>query len=284
MNEDSGKAKEIIISEEGKIDGIPFLEWAKLNNYTGVLKYIVKSQRKHACYFIVDGLLHSDDGPAYIGSTGYKEYLLFGNSVTEEFHKHYQSKILAMQNNTPKKEETESKFIPQIKSDLRTAGIRVACRKSVSIVRTTLISLLTKGKSLKETKSISKGIELLFESEYGKGIIGYLMGQLLPLVKDKFPEKYQPIMDELSTEFRVEGLAVVGEEALTGLFSVITLAQSGLMDSMNDLLNEASSETEKVRILNEPSLNEEVAPKKEEQEFETVSITNKKEKGKKQNK
>lgn len=152
-----------------------------------------------------------------------------------------------------KKEDikTEVKgFVPQVKSDLRKAGIRIACRKSVSVVRTTLVQLLTSGKSAKETKQISKGIKALFDSEYGKGMIGYLMGQFLPIIKEKFPEKYQPIMEELSTEFRVEGMAVAGEEALNSLMTMFSFAQKGLMDSMSDLLTE-SSDQEKIRVLNE---------------------------------
>jgi hypothetical protein len=83
------------------------------------------------------------------------------------------------------------------------------------------------------------------------------MGQLLPIVKEKFPEKYQPVMEELATEFRVEGLAVAGGEALTALGGLLTLAKGGLMDSMNSLLEDTG---EKIRVLDEKeSLNELIA-------------------------
>ena len=57
-------------------------------------------------------------------------------------------------------------------------------------------------------------------------------------------------MEELSTEFRVEGMAVAGEEALNSLMTMFSFAQKGLMDSMSDLLTE-SSDQEKIRVLNE---------------------------------
>jgi len=127
-------------------------------------------------------------------------------------------------------------FIKQFKSDSRQAGIRIACRKSVSVVQATLIQLLSHNKSAKEAKAIKKGIDSLFSSEYGKGLIGYIMGQAIPLVKTRFPEKYQDIMEELATEFRVEGMAVAGEEALNSILGLFKFAESGLIGAMTDLV------------------------------------------------
>ena len=153
--------------------------------------------------------------------------------------------------------KNEGGFMGQLKSDSRQAGIRIACRKSVSVVQSTLIQLLSHNKSPKEAKSIKKGIDALFGSEYGKGLIGYIMGQALPVVKVRFPEKYQDIMEELATEFRVEGMAVAGEEALDSVLGLFKFAETGLIGAMTELVEPV----EKLRIQSEKDQNQIEKPK-----------------------
>jgi hypothetical protein len=270
----------VYIDDPSLINGIDWLKWTKDNKYTGTA---VASNG--ATHWFKDGKRHREDGPASMFPEGVEYYLNGIGRTKEEFMKLTQRK---QENGNPKgtsvsnPKETENldvaekpTFITQAKVDLRQAGIRIACRKSVSVVKETLINLLSLGKTNKETKSIRAGITSLFESEYGKGLIGYLMGQLLPIVKEKFPEKYQPVMEELATEFRVEGIAVAGGEALTALGGLLTLAKGGLMESMNSLLEDT---TEKIRILDDKETLNELNANKNIKEEELIEVSkNKKE-------
>ena len=250
---------------EHKVDGI-------IHNDNGPAKYEFyyekagDSRRLRRIEYYKNGIIHRDDGPAsykpqYIIDTEKKTvfsvpdtfesyFYLNGKSITcidfiqqlIEKEKLIASfgKIPASISETKEVKKMESKeektFIGQVKSDARNAGIRIACRKSVSVVQSTLIQLLSHNKSPKEAKSIKKGIDALFLSEYGKGMIGYIMGQALPVIKTRFPERYQPIMEELATEFRIEGMAVAGEEALNSILGIFKLAEGGLMGAMTDLV------------------------------------------------
>lgn len=130
---------------------------------------------------------------------------------------------------------------PSFKSDLRKAGVRIACRRTVSVVRDTLVSLLSNGKSKSEAKKIKQGISHLFDTDIGKGIVGYIMGACLPMVKEYFPEKFQAITEELATEFRVEGMAVIGDGAITALLPMLGFAKNGIMDAMTDLVEHTNT-------------------------------------------
>lgn len=230
-----------------------------------------------------NGVLHREDGPAWcyftywlntatktvdrkFGRDGY--FYLNGNMVNI---KGFIANLINKENTTNVKESNKKEsaimetkkegkdFIGQFKSDSRQAGIRIACRKSVSVVQSTLIQLLSHGKSPKEAKSIKKGIDALFGSEYGKGLIGYIMGQALPVVKTKFPERYQDIMEELASEFRIEGMAVAGEEALNSILGLFKFAETGLIGAMTDLVEPI----EKLRVQPEKQEKEIEQPKQE---------------------
>jgi hypothetical protein len=107
------------------------------------------------------------------------------------------------------------------------------------------VSIITVGKTKTESKKIRDGIGALFDTEIGKGLVGYVMGACLPYVKEHFPERYQSIVDELATEFRIEGLAVVGDEAIKGLLPLLGLAKTGIIEAMNGLV---SGESAHVRV------------------------------------
>ena len=130
---------------------------------------------------------------------------------------------------------------PSFKSDLRKAGVRIACRRTVSVVRDTLVMMLSSGKSKSEAKKINQGISSLFDTEIGRGIIGYIMGACLPMVKEYFPEKFQAVTEELATEFRVEGMAVIGDGAITALLPMLGLAKNGIMEAMTGLVEQQGS-------------------------------------------
>lgn len=132
---------------------------------------------------------------------------------------------------------------PSFKSDLRKAGVRIACRRTVSVVRDTLVMMLASGKSKSEAKKINQGISSLFDTEIGRGIIGYIMGACLPMVKEYFPEKFQAVTEELATEFRVEGMAVIGDGAITALLPMLGLAKNGIMEAMTGLVEQQQPST-----------------------------------------
>lgn len=144
---------------------------------------------------------------------------------------------------------------PSFKSDLRKAGVRIACRRTVSVVRDTLVSLLSSGKTKSEAKKIKQGISHLFDTDVGKGIIGYIMGACLPMVKEYFPEKFQAVTEELATEFRVEGMAVIGDSAISALLPMLGLAKSGIMEAMTPLVEHTNTRVDtgpsKVRLSDE---------------------------------
>lgn len=132
---------------------------------------------------------------------------------------------------------------PSFKSDLRKAGVRIACRRTVSVVKDTLVMMLASGKSKSEAKKINQGISSLFDTEIGRGIIGYIMGACLPMVKEYFPEKFQAVTEELATEFRVEGMAVIGDGAITALLPMLGLAKNGIMEAMTGLVEQQQPST-----------------------------------------
>lgn len=263
-----------------------------VHNENGPAEYVFRSVKQpdgkfreeiDLVKYYKNGVWHREDGPAWCyfiywlntatktidrkpGRDGY--FYLNGNLVDI---KGFIANLINKENTTIAKESNKKEsaimetkkegkdFIGQFKSDSRQAGIRIACRKSVSVVQSTLIQLLSHGKSPKEAKSIKKGIDALFGSEYGKGLIGYIMGQALPVVKTKFPERYQDIMEELASEFRIEGMAVAGEEALNSILGLFKFAETGLIGAMTDLVEPI----EKLRVQPEKQEKEIEQPKQE---------------------
>ena len=122
------------------------------------------------------------------------------------------------------------------KSELKRAGVRVACRKSVKVAQDTLVSLFAAGKSKEETKRIRDGIASILSTELGKAGIGYVLGAVLPQVKEQFPEKYQAILTEFGSELRIEAMAVAGEEAIDVAMPILGMAKTGLMSAIEGLV------------------------------------------------
>jgi hypothetical protein len=191
-------------------------------------------------HWYLNGNLHREDGPAVERANGSKAWYLNGNHYSEA---EWNELVNPVKQEPKQKKEEEKPQMSRFKSDMRQAGIRIACRQSVSVVRDTLVSILSAGKTKSEAKRIRDGISSLFDTEVGRGMIGYLMGSMLPMVKEHFPEKYQSITEELANEFRIEGMSVVGGEAFKFVLPFLGMAKEGMVSAMSSLVADDSPPT-----------------------------------------
>jgi hypothetical protein len=191
-------------------------------------------------HWYLNGEPHRVDGPAFERADGLKSWWLNGKSYSET---EWNGIVNPVKPELKQKKEEEKPQMSRFKSDMRQAGIRIACRQSVSVVRDTLVSILSAGKTKSEAKRIRDGISSLFDTEVGRGMIGYLMGSMLPMVKEHFPEKYQSITEELANEFRIEGMSVVGGEAFKFVLPFLGMAKEGMVSAMSSLVADDSPPT-----------------------------------------
>lgn len=138
-----------------------------------------------------------------------------------------------------------SEFLATLKSDGKEAAKRTAARKLTKIAQEFLVNLMTSGVKGKQLATMKDSIRENLNTEHGKAVLGITMGSILPQFKQMLPEKHHSLVDEMSTEFRVEGLSVVGDivtEFVTG--PAFSMLQSSVVGVFEDL----STENPKVRV------------------------------------
>jgi len=168
--------------------------------------------------------------------------------------------------------KVESKAVQIIKSDAKEVAKRIAVSKITTLISEIIGKLLTskaKGKTKEE-------IQAFLKSEKGKAVVSVATGMLLPLINNKLPEKYKPIIDEMSVEFRISGETEIASQLadfVAGpLFASVTSALSTV-----ELFTENNAE--KVRVDAGGSAGERNSPAAElfenEQDFINANNSNK---------
>lgn len=161
---------------------------------------------------------HRVDGPAVIhynldATPKTSLYFLNGQILDKD---EYDKLSLEQRNNFKRSNASDTNNnMNTVKDKLKTAGQRIATRKLVKGLQALLVDQMTKGMKGKTKSSAMEGLNEFFASQAGKGMISMLIGGVLPYAKT-IPQlsKYEKTIDSLAEEFQVEGMAVVGEEAL----------------------------------------------------------------------
>lgn len=107
----------------------------------------------------------------------------------------------------PALENKETKQIPAfLATDLGVTAKRVAVKKTGQLLQKVVVDFLASNKSGEEKNKAVAQVSALLSTEDGRAAFSILIGAILPLLNQKLPEQYHPILDIFSQEFRVEGL------------------------------------------------------------------------------
>ena len=156
--------------------------------------------------WMINGRVHREDGPAFEHANGTKEWFIDGQSMSKE-----QFLNLTTKSNEKKegiKVANEVTFMDRIKADATEAGYRVAATQFTAAIKGGIL-LLFKDKGFDESK-LSVVKEML-ESEFGTAMVSAVLGYglvYMPKLKD------DARIVKLAKEFRVNGMAVAGNEIM----------------------------------------------------------------------
>ena len=101
----------------------------------------------------------------------------------------------------------ETKQIPAfLATDLGVTAKRVAVKKTGQLLQKVVVDFLASNKNGEEKNKAIAQVSALLSTEDGRAAFSILIGAILPLLNQKLPEQYHPILDIFSQEFRVEGL------------------------------------------------------------------------------
>jgi hypothetical protein len=153
------------------------------------------------------------DGPAYEGATGHKEWWLNGRELSEEDLKKEVAKLARTENiNVAEKVTTipviANKVIKLAKADGKEVLKRVAAQKTVLFINNFIVEMLTKDLAASQRKSTKIKLSRFLLTEEGKILTGMILGTSLPMLLERLPKKYHTVLNELSTEFRVQAETV----------------------------------------------------------------------------
>ena len=102
---------------------------------------------------------------------------------------------------------TETKLVPTfLTTDLGITAKRVAVKKTGQMLQKVVVDFLSSNKSGEDKSKTVEQISALLATEDGRAAFSILIGAVLPLLGDKIPDQYRPILETFSQEFRVEGL------------------------------------------------------------------------------
>lgn len=167
--------------------------------FTGAIFSISDREMRH----YVNGKHHNQSGMAIVRTYGINngEYYLDGKSYTERTWK---KKVATL----PVKLTTlAASVIPKsIKGDIKEASNRVATRQFLNLIKTLIVAKLSGG-----NKTTEANLKVFFNTKKGFIMLNGLMATLLPALKPMIPEKFQPHLEILSKEYRVETMAMGGE-------------------------------------------------------------------------
>jgi len=198
-------------------------DFALRENFTGSI-----SLKTGAIIYVKNGLLHRDDGPAYINEKlKIKEWYKDDKFVSavepkltvDPLRKTETIKDVALEVNLKNKKENPTVESPAnlkkiITSDARETAKRLAVRKISNMTNDVLISLLSK---TKKTSSIKD----FLNSPIGRTLHGIGSSFIIENLKSRIDSKYQDLLGEIAREFRIQAETELALEAVSTLEKVI---------------------------------------------------------------
>jgi hypothetical protein len=117
------------------------------------------------------------------------------------------------------------------KKDFNTVVVRVAADKLSDVVQVALIAALKKALDNKTTNQIDK----FFSSKQGKVFIKMMVGIIVPMMIQKFPERFQGILEAVSTESRIQAEVHIASTMVDTIGEFITPMLGHFAQSMEAL-------------------------------------------------
>jgi len=227
--------------------------------YTGIVEWENGNQEWHK-----NGLLHREDGPARIRNDGYKSWWLDGKPISEpapltEANSVPMSSAGNAHAQPAKKEEKKTmtsnanKVKEIVLSDAAIVAQRIAVNKIATLIKNTLISLVTAGKKGKQKTAAKNQIEEFLKTEVGLAAIKFISGLALPKIADVMQKhgmlkpQHTAIVEMLSNELRIQGETEGVLQFIDAISPMISMITSGLTSQLETIFGSVGS-TETLRI------------------------------------
>jgi hypothetical protein len=211
-------------------------------------------------HWYLNGKLHREDGPAVEWADGTKFWHLNGKSYSEANwkiaveklnkeregeRKENTSPVIETSQHSPgtvcqhrmlmdcvsSKPTVMQSIKTTAKKDFNTVVVRVAADKLSDVVQVALIAALKKALDNKTTNQIDK----FFSSKQGKVFIKMMVGIIVPMMIQKFPERFQGILEAVSTESRIQAEVHIASTMVDTIGEFITPMLGHFAQSMEAL-------------------------------------------------
>ena len=224
--------------------------------------------------------LHNEHGPAIVrynndGSINVKQFYVDGKQHTEKEWKHIiESRFESFKGrNKDQNLDESSKATPVVvglttgltgitvktmsklekvkeiaKSDAKIVAKRVAVEKISQVLQKALVEIMTRNLKGKQKSALAKNLVEFFDTEKGRAVLQFFAGVGLPMIAAHIPDKYHHILEEVSTEFRVQGETTVMLEAIGAVQPLIMMATSGVLDAFKSGAEEETKVPVRVHV------------------------------------
>lgn len=132
------------------------------------------------------------------------------------------------------------------KSDAKIVAKRVAVEKISQVLQKALVEIMTANLKGKQKSTLAKNLVEFFDTEKGRAVLQFFAGVGLPMISAHIPSKYHSILEEVSTEFRIQGETTVMLEAINAVQPLVMMATSGMLDAFTSGAEE--QETTQIRV------------------------------------
>ena len=132
------------------------------------------------------------------------------------------------------------------KSDAKIVAKRVAVEKISQVLQKALVEIMTANLKGKQKSTLAKNLVEFFDTEKGRAVLQFFAGVGLPMISAHIPSKYHSILEEVSTEFRIQGETTVMLEAINAVQPLVMMATSGMLDAFTSGAEE--EETTQIRV------------------------------------
>ena len=152
---------------------------------------------------------------------------------------------------TAQEVKTMSKFdkVKEIaKSDAKIVAKRVAVEKISQVLQKALVEIMTANLKGKQKSTLAKNLVEFFDTEKGKAVLQFFAGVGLPMISAHIPSKYHSILEEVSTEFRIQGETTVMLEAINAVQPLVMMATSGVLDAFTAGAEEEAATNIRVHV------------------------------------
>ena len=134
------------------------------------------------------------------------------------------------------------------KSDAKIVAKRVAVEKISQVLQKALVEIMTRNLKGKQKSALAKNLVQFFDTEKGRAVLQFFAGVGLPMIASHIPNKYHHILEEVSTEFRVQGETTVMLEAIGAVQPLIMMATSGMLDAFRSSVEEETETNVRVHV------------------------------------